>query len=509
MIRAKKPWAVAGVSALMLGLALSYVFYYSVWNQVHPEMEVQGVSWNTANGEAKNVAAHSQQLRNEDDAKQKELKLLQRIGQEVAGGTDRRVLWLEVMKAINNSLPPMDPTGTVHKPGDPPPDPQKLPFIKRQDLKIEYIESQFYQDLGVWFTDQVKTRYLDQNPELAAATGQPATGGPAPATSTNSAQPAGAQPAAGAPAPATPMGSTGPAMTPGGGMGYGGAGATMATGPKVDVSSVNIEGPKGPGWVIEIKGHHFFNDPKGDRRLTGPALVRSTLLKNLEHGLIDVPLGPGQPMHRFTHKDLGIGYAILVLNPRPRDFRIPNPNFVSADGQGQGDGAAAAAFGAPAAGARGAGKAAAKDDPNNPEFYIVPRYDFIIQFCWQEKAMSDRLAEQQKRLAAEEEARKAAEAAAAAAAQNGQTAAPATNVPATTPPQTPVQANPVTPAPVPAAPVPAAPVPAPATPTPASPAPGVPTAPAEAAPAAPAAVDPTAPMPAPMPAAPAAPVVPE
>src|SRR5215510_14443105 len=31
LIRAKKPWAVAGVSALILACALNYIFYYSTW----------------------------------------------------------------------------------------------------------------------------------------------------------------------------------------------------------------------------------------------------------------------------------------------------------------------------------------------------------------------------------------------------------------------------------------------------------------------------------------------
>lgn len=472
MIRAKKPWAVAGVSAVMLGLALSYIFYYSVWNQVHPDTTVQGVNWNTAVTDASSVSTHSTNLLGEDKKKLDDLKVLQRIGQEVVGATDRRVLWLEVMKAVNNSLPPMDPTLTISRPGDPPPDPKKLPFVKRQDLKIEYIESQFYPDLAVWFNDHVKTKYLQLNPELAAAAaGQPAA--PAPAT------PAASQPAAGA----APM----PGMP---GMGDSGS---SAAGPQTDVSSVQLAGPKGPGWVIEIKGHHFFNDPK-DRRNAGPAHLRNTFLKKLEHGFVDLPTGPGMPVERFTHKELGIGYAILAYDPPIRNFQIPNPNFEGQAGGG-GDGNA---FGVPmdfGAGtlARGSGGSAkpAKDDPDNPEFYTVPKYDFIVQFCWIETPLNVRL-EQRKLKAAE--AQKAAELAAAAAQQN-----PPANVPA--------PAVPVAPAPAPAVTNPATPPPMPAPPAEGAPAP---VAPAAAAPA----VEP-APMPAvpmlpaePVPAAPAAPAVP-
>jgi type IV pilus assembly protein PilM len=187
----------------------------------------------------------------------------------------------------------------------------------------------------------------------------------------------------------------------------GGGGATV--GAQADVSNVKIDGPKGPGWVIEIKGHHFFNDPK-DRRNAGPAHVRNTLLRNLEHGSIEVPTGPGQPLERFTHKELGLGFAILALDPPIRKFQIANPNFVAVAGGGGGE----AGFGGPmdfgGAGARPGDKAADKADPDNPEFYMVPRYDFIVQFCWQEKPLNTRIVE--KRLK-ELEAQKAAELAAA------------------------------------------------------------------------------------------------
>ena len=470
MIRAKKPWAVAGVSALVLGFALSYVFYYGVWNQVHDEKMVQGVTWKKAVEEAKQVSARSSQLIGEDKKKQDELALIQKIGQEVAGGTDRRVLWMEVLKAINNSLPPMDPTGEIVKPTDPPPDPVKLPFVKRQNLKIEYIESQFYPDLSVWFSNEVKRKYLELNSDLIS--GAPGAAGTAPAAPTSPAPTS--TPAASTPPSSTPPGGSSPpgvvaggspsAGMPGGGM-PGGIGGSTPVASQADVSSVSVDGPKGPGWVIEIKGHHFYNDPSR-REMAGPAHLRNTFLRTIEHGWIDVPAGPGQPLERFSHKELGIGFAILVYDPPIRNFQIPNPNYVPVGGAGNID----AGF-APMnpGGARPAANGDAKADPDNQEFYTVPRYDFIVQFCWQEKPLGIRM---QERRLKEEQAKSAA---AAAPAESATTPAAAPAAPGTAAPANPTPAAPA----VPAAAVPASPAPAPA---PTEPAAGAPTPAAPAAP---------------------------
>lgn len=272
---------------------------------------------------------------------------------------------------------------------------------------------------------------------------------------------------------------------PGGGAMPGGGGGGGPAGAQADVSNVQVNGPKGPGWVIEIKGHHFFNDPR-DRSNAGPAHLRNTLLRNLEHGSVEVPTGPGQPVERFTHKELGIGFAILVLDPPIKPFQIANPNYVATGGGGGGEGV----FGGPmeSGGAKPAGQAAEKADPDNPEFFSVQRYDFIVQFCWQEKPLNVRIEEKRQK---ELEAQKAAELAAA-----NPTALPAANgtVPSPAVPA-PAVSSPVVPAPVEAAALPAAALPAAAPPAAAVPAPvpEAPAIPAESPPAAEAPAVPAAP----------------
>ncbi len=474
MIKAKKPWALAAVSVLMLGLAFNYMLHYLVWNEVHPEFEVNRVKWDDAVKSAESVNSLSSSLISQDKERVEKYALLQQIGHEVVGTADRRVLWLELMKAINNALPPTDESlapGQV-------PDAKTLDFSKRKDLKIEYIESQYFPASGEpaigdtpatwvggldnWFTDEVKRKYLEANPHLAAAAlaGSDDTSAPAPV----------------APPPSADYG-----MPAGEGYGYPGAAGAAPIG--IDVSGVNVEGPKGPGWVIEIRGYHFYNssDPK-DRHNTGPAHVRNTLMNFLENGSIELPLGPGLPNERFTLDELGIGYVILAWDPPiNRNFTLPNPNYVPPTGGPGGSGFGEAAMPMPMPMAAAAGAAA--DGKTEPPEFKVPKYEFIVQFCWQEKPLSLRLADREKR-------RKEAE----AAAENGGIV-PGTNAPPAPPPGQPVVT--VSPDAVPAVAPPAA---APAAGAPASGAPAVPgaAAPAAAAPGAAAAPpDPAAAAPGP------------
>src|SRR5690349_2179934 len=131
LIRAKKPWAIAGVSAMVLACAVNYGFWQQTWWQVNPQKEIAGVKWADAVTKSKSVSEVSNKYQTEDKAKLEDLARVQKIGTEVVGSADRRLLWLEVMKAINKSLPPMK-EGLV--PTAPTPDVKTLPFDKRKDL---------------------------------------------------------------------------------------------------------------------------------------------------------------------------------------------------------------------------------------------------------------------------------------------------------------------------------------------------------------------------------------
>jgi type IV pilus assembly protein PilM len=175
-----------------------------------------------------------------------------------------------------------------------------------------------------------------------------------------------------------------------------------------------VAGPEGPGWVIEIKGYHFFNE---DITTWGGTHVRDTFLKNLREQTVELPSGPGQAPTRFTMKELGVDFAVLTVDP-PIDQtnQIPNPFFEGGPaGQAGYPGAmdgtsgmmpgmtpgmmapgmmAPAGMGAPGGNRPGAGaksdKKEKKEEPKEPPFFLAPKYSFVLQFCWQEKLLTER-----------------------------------------------------------------------------------------------------------------------
>jgi type IV pilus assembly protein PilM len=172
-----------------------------------------------------------------------------------------------------------------------------------------------------------------------------------------------------------------------------------------------VTGPEGPGWVIEIKGHHFYNS---DITTWGGTHVRDTFLKELREQTVELPSGPGLPPTRFTMKELGIDFPVLAVDPPiERNFQIRNPFYEgppagtggypgAAEGMPgmmpgvmPGMGMAPAGVGAPGAGLTGGAakpdSKKEKEEPKEPPFFVAPKYTFVLQFCWQEKLLTERL----------------------------------------------------------------------------------------------------------------------
>lgn len=179
MVRAKKPWAVGAVAALMLALPVNYLFQYNVWNQVHPSRKVNDVSWEDAKRESTSVKSRSDGYVTKDTAQLQQLDDMKKIASEVVGTADRRVLWAELLCAINQQMPVSDgwAPGQI-------PDLATLPMEKRKELHIEYIESQYFTNLDTWWTmSGVKKAFAEglteeERLELSKA---PAAGGAKPA----------------------------------------------------------------------------------------------------------------------------------------------------------------------------------------------------------------------------------------------------------------------------------------------------------------------------------------
>src|SRR5690606_29025202 len=95
------------------------------------------------------------------------------------------------------------------------------------ELYIERVETEYFKDMSQWFTDTAQARYEEGHRILYGA---------APGDEGND------QPA--------------------------------------------IEAPTGEGWVVELQGHHFFNEIP---QQSGPAHVYNTLIRYLEEGVVPLP----------------------------------------------------------------------------------------------------------------------------------------------------------------------------------------------------------------------------
>ncbi|MCA9155084.1 MAG: pilus assembly protein PilM [Planctomycetales bacterium] len=379
LIRSKKPWTVAGVALLLLAFLFNYFFIENVHKDTRQDV------WESSLNKAKQVEQTVSTNKSTDGQKVSQLEFVKTLGEQVAGNRDRRLTWLELLKAVNESLPHNPEFGPGHR------YPNDYPYTKRPELYVDYVESKYFDDLSTYFTDEVKKKYLEgygaiKEREKALAENQPVP----PVTPPADGQPVdGAPPADGS----APDGTTGEAVAA-----DGTADANAAA------AEAEVTWPTGPGWVIELKGHHYFN---GDPRTWGATHVRNTLLWNLEKGTVALPV-PGSEPVEFTMKEMGIGFPLIAVSSEiDQKHTIKNPEAEQSAQMAGGPGGfgmppGAQGPGAQLPGARLSGSAtlpggAAGDPPKEvPLSFKAPKYDFVVQFCWQETLLTKRLDERKK-----------------------------------------------------------------------------------------------------------------
>lgn len=121
------------------------------------------------------------------------------------------------------------------------------------------------------------------------------------------------------------------------------------------------EGPNGKGWVVQLTGYHYHNQGQEN---VGPQYVRETLLKNLETGTVELPVGPKGEMKAVAIKDLGVDYPVLLTTPRIVEVEIPDSNADLDENNGVAQG---------------------------PKMLKLMRFDFVLQFAWRETPPSVRI----------------------------------------------------------------------------------------------------------------------
>ncbi len=368
LVREKKPWAVAALAAFLLAFTFNYFFHYNSWATAHPTYyEVDGSKWKDAIGRIENVQRQSVEFKGDDEKLVTEVKHVKNMGEEVTGNADRKLVWLELFRAINAALPRDEtykgaPTDIR--------DPKVYPYFERKELHIEHIESQFFAETGNWFTPGVQKRWKEGLSPGRRRRDEPTE---------ETAEDAAAEPA-----------------------------VEISEDQLVDADGNPVEPPSGPGWIIEIKGYHYHNKSSTQPQGWGPTYLSNTLLKNLREGKVRLPIeapkdGKPPATSEFTMEELGISFPILAKTSSiNRAYRVPNPDYIppaTAEGEG-GPGAPGTTFGEGST----TSNRPVKEDPDNPQYFAAPRYDFVIQFCWHQKRLSERLAareEERKRLEAE------------------------------------------------------------------------------------------------------------
>jgi type IV pilus assembly protein PilM len=214
---------------------------------------------------------------------------------------NRRFQTLDMLRALE-SLLPRDP------PGRPAPNP-----ADRNELHIESLDMQYFPDLATWFA-AAKRQWEETHSVGGTAAAPPA-------------------------APAPP--------------------AEGAEPPPAEAAPAQV-GPKGPGWVVQIRGHHFHNEDR-HKPEEGEQFLRSSLVQALLGKGDDVLVSAGPWAGRKVPvSDLGIGHPIIMESPKVQKVQIQRAK--------------------PTAAPPAAGGPAAQADVETIE---LKRYDFTLQFAWQ------------------------------------------------------------------------------------------------------------------------------
>lgn len=412
-IRAKKPWALAAATTLLIGCTVSFAAQSLALSRVSPER------FGAAERTAEQVLKTVQQYQSELASVEAEFNKIKTIGENLTGSIEGRLLWLEFLSAINQSLPQYraqaagaadvaDVTAT----GDT--EEQQRLLERRDEIHVTSLEATrteqvetWWQRMGGWY------RKPGDSDEEPVAEAQPATAeATMPGVMGSATSPYGMSSPYEMSEEYGPEGAMGPyGMAAGGLM----SGMAAPTPPPSD-----IQGPTGPGYIVRLTGYHFHNSEVAGPN-QGAQYVRNTLIQNLEEGQFWIN---GKWV---TGEELGIAFPILVNPGRVEVVRMADPNYTPPTG-------VPGALGTEPATAAGLGMgtmpvtpgmypgatpnvpgAVPTADGKIPGVLTLRRFSFIVEFVWQPKTESEREKArlEQAAAAAEQSAEAASEAGAA------------------------------------------------------------------------------------------------
>ena len=160
LITQKKPWAVAAAATLLLGCGISFGAYAMAMNSVDAN------SWKSATEQADGVIAQSTSLKSEASTAESSFKSTDQIGQNLVGNVERRIRWLELMKAIDQCLPPhKNPNAkqAAAAAGAKNANAPEMKITDREEVHVKNLECQYSDDVSSWFS-LVKPWYKGPDP---------------------------------------------------------------------------------------------------------------------------------------------------------------------------------------------------------------------------------------------------------------------------------------------------------------------------------------------------------
>jgi type IV pilus assembly protein PilM len=353
LVKAKKPWAVAAAALLMAGMAIDYWSHYSSWSST----DVKDQQMASALSAASQLATTSSSM----DAAQAELTTkfdgYVTSAQNLVSNVEGRLLWLELLKAIDTALPKdVRPAEERKETAE---DVTSRNELHITSMDCEYMDeastSAWYAGIAPMIADARAATFRQKKAEAAPPAADAAAGeeGAEPVEGAEATGDMAADPAAD-PAMADPSMAEPPVADDGSGMmAEGGAEAAAGT------------APTGPGWVIQLKGYHFHNSSHGVRFTNdeGKEFIENTFIKQLEEGSIQLPDGPGGELIEVPIAKLGVQCPVVTTeNP------IIDVNYFPEAIGGE------AGMMKQSVGADG--------QPLPPKLWKLRRYDFTVQFYW-------------------------------------------------------------------------------------------------------------------------------
>jgi type IV pilus assembly protein PilM len=321
IIESKKPWAVAALVGLLAAALINFFGMFAAWTAYAPDLYAG--AFGKADSVKKQSAAATAaigQVRERQTAAIAQQQWLAKV-------QNQRFESLDMVRAVQTLLPRDEGGTSPENPAD------------RQELHIVSMDCQYFPDLAEWFgslQQQWTETHIAEDAAAEEQRAQAAGDGENPA--------AGEQPAGASDPPAADAAAT--------------EGVTTET-------TNAVAGPSGPGWVVELRGYHFHNEPR-HKPLEGAEFLRSTLVKNLMGEDIKVTVSAG-PLAgtQVSVSDLGIGFPIIVESSPIKSVKIPVANLSE--------------------GSVRPGGGISADPAQSPESQelSLKRYDFVLQFCWQ------------------------------------------------------------------------------------------------------------------------------